>query len=239
MTNQAEALYHLQEIDLQLLKLHKRLTEIDAILADDEAVAAAQARVKKAQSALPSLKTRAHDLELDMTGTLQKATAAEEQLYSGRVKNTKEMQDMQQEIAALRRRHGELEESLLELMMTIDDGESAVSDAETRLNQILDARKDTNRALIDEQEDLHRQVSRKQADRAVALKPVEPASLELYRQLQPKKRYQPVALMRGESCAGCGVQQNQAVIRQAQLGQSLVTCQNCGRILLYRGLSDD
>ena len=83
---------------------------------------------------LPPLKTRAHDLELDMSGTLQKATAAEEQLYSGRVKNTKEMRDMQQEIAALRKRHGELEESLLELMMTIDDGETAVTDAETDRN---------------------------------------------------------------------------------------------------------
>ncbi len=238
MTNQAETLYHLQEIDLQLLRLRTRLNEIDALLANDEAAAAAQAQLKKAQAVLPPLKTRAHDLELDMAGTLQKATATEDQLYSGRVKNTKEMQDMQQEVAALRKRHGELEESLLALMMTIDDGESAVAEAESGLSAVLETRRDEQRALLDEQADLKRQVERKQADRATALKPVEPASLDLYKQLQPKKRNTPVALMRGDSCAGCGVQQNQAVIRQAQLGQSLVTCQNCGRILLYRGLSD-
>jgi predicted nucleic acid-binding Zn-ribbon protein len=237
VTNQAEALYHLQEIDLQIIKLRTRLAETDALLANDEAVAAAQTALKKAQAVLPPLKTRARDLELEVAATLQKATATEEQLYSGRVKNTKEMQDMQQEIAALRKRHGELEESLLEFMVKIDEGETAASEAESGLNAVLDERKDTHRALLDEQADLKRQVERKLADRATALKPVEPASLELYKQLAPKKRNTPVALMRGDSCAGCGVQQNQAVIRQVQLGQSLVTCQNCGRILLYRGLS--
>src|SRR5262249_14179465 len=160
------------------------------------------------------LKSRARDLELDMTGTLQKANTTEDQLYSGRVKNTKEMQDMQQEIAALRKRHGELEESLLEVMMSLDEREAVLKDAEAGLNAALYARKDSHRALLDERADLRNQVPRLKTQRTNAPKPIAPESLQLYTQLQPKKRNQPVAVMRGDSCTACGVQQNATIARQ-------------------------
>src|SRR5688572_14994668 len=98
---QAEALWHLQEIELNLLRHQKRLNEIATILGDDQAVLAAQTLLADAQKALVPLRTKARNFELEIQSNGQKAQQTEQQLYSGKVKNTKEMQDMQSEIAAL------------------------------------------------------------------------------------------------------------------------------------------
>lgn len=233
--NQAQALYQLQEIELQMLSRHKRLQEIAQSLADDQAIAAAQTRVAEAERAITPLRTKARNLELELQSTQQKATATEEQLYSGRVKNTKEMRDMEQEIAALKRRSGELEEHVLATMMSIDEREASQREAQAALEAVNLSRRNDQRQLLDEQSDLQNQMARLRAQREEALKAVTPDSLTKYTALRPKKANQPVAVLQGETCSACGVEQTMAIVRQAQLGQALVTCLSCGRILMARG----
>jgi uncharacterized protein len=232
---QAQALYHLQEIDLNILRRQKRLSEISAILADNKDVAAAQAQVTAAQQALTPLRTRARNLELEIQSSGQKAQATEDQLYSGSVKNTKEMRDMQQEVTALRKRRGDLEETLLETMIAVDDGEAALKDAESELARVMETQRDAHGHLIDEQAELQAQVAKLREQREVALKAVEPENVTRYMTLRQKKGSQPLALLQGSSCSICGVQQTMAIEREVRQGQSLVTCQNCGRILVNMG----
>jgi uncharacterized protein len=232
---QAQALFQLQEIDLNILRRQKRLSEIAAILADDQQVAAAQAQVTAAQQALTPLRTRARNLELEIQSSGQKAQSTEDQLYSGSVKNTKEMRDMQQEITALRKRRGELEETLLDTMVSIEDGEAALKDAETELARVLETQRDAHGHLIDEQVELQAQVAKLREQRELALKTVEPDNLTRYKTLRQKKGSQPLALLQGSNCGVCGVQQTMAIEREVRQGQSLVMCQNCGRILVYMG----
>ena len=92
------------------------------------------------------------------------------------------------------------------------------------MNAALDTRKDTHRSLLDERADLRNQLAACHGQRSEGLKGIAPESLELYRQLRPKKHNQPMAIMRGESCTVCGVEQTMAITREAQIGQSLVTC---------------
>ncbi len=97
----ADALLHLQDLELALVRGQKRLQEITAALGNDAQVSAAQAELTTAETTLSPLRARARNLELEIQGNTQKAKASEDQLYSGKVKNTKEMRDMEAEIAAL------------------------------------------------------------------------------------------------------------------------------------------
>lgn len=232
---QAEALYHLQEIDLSLLRQQKRLSEIEAALADNQTVVQAQTAVNTAHHTLTPLKTRSRDLELEIQSTLQKAQATEQELYSGKVKNPKQLQEMEQEIQALRKRHADLEDALLGTMLSVEEAEARLAEAEDTLRQATTAHQADHQHLLDEREQLQAQVATLRQQRELAVRQIAPENLTLYNTLRPKKHNQPVALLQNGSCSLCGVEQTTAITLEALHGQSLVKCLSCGRILVYRG----
>jgi hypothetical protein len=231
---QAEALYHLQEIDLSVLRAKKRVQEISAVLGDNQAISAAEAAVTQAQQHLTPLQTSARNLELEIQSNAEKISITDEQLYGGRVTNPKELQDMQQEIQSLKKRNRELEDQLLETMMAIEDAEAALQTAKSHLNGVREKWESEHSQLLDEGAQLESQIAALQQQREQALKSVTPENQKLYHNLRVKKHNQPLATLDGNSCAVCGVEQTLAVVKSVRQGQALVYCTNCGRILVAK-----
>lgn len=233
--SQAEALYRLQTIDLILLQKQQRLKAIDAVLNDAHLVAEAQTRVNAAQQALVPLRTQTHSLELELQTNVTKTQTTEEQLYSGRVRNPKEMQDMQQEIVALKKWHGELEDKLLALMMDVETAEAVLADAENRLQEARQTNETAHAQLVSEQATLQAEVKTTQVQRAEFAAAVTPENLKLYTTLRPKRSNQPIAMLKNRSCSACGVEQTMAIEQEVRQGHILTYCTSCERILVYVG----
>lgn len=232
--SQAQALYRLQEIELNFLRGQKRLNEIAAILADNHAVAEAQHQVKTAQQALTPLHTRARNLELEIQSNADKVGASDMQLYSGRVRNPKELQDMQQEIQSLKKRSAALEDTLLEVMQAVEDAEAGLAQAEANLRAVTADWENQNRQLLDEQSHLKSDLERVLQQRKQALTDVSADSLAAYNALKPRKQNQPVAVLDGDSCTACGVEQTMAIISETDRSATLPRCLSCGRILVRK-----
>lgn len=232
--NEAEKLYQLQEIDLGLIRTTRRLEEIETLLNQDEAVQAAQNQAQTAHNHLTPLQTQARNLDLEMQSTIEKARTTEENLYSGTVKNTKEMRDMQQEIESLKKRHGELETQLLETMFLVETAEAAFQRAQDQLALTRQTWEKEHLDLLEEQAQLESRLRQFKTKREQAAQGIKPETLKLYQTMRPRKNNQPVALMTGNTCGVCGVAQNMAVEREVRQGQAIVNCTNCGRILLSR-----
>ncbi len=232
--SQAMALYHLQETELQLLRGQKRLAEIATALEDHQAIDQAQAAVEAAQRALSPLQTRARNLELEIQSNLAKIQNADEALYSGRIRNPKELQDLQQEIQALKRRNADLEDQLLETMLAIEEAEASLAQTRQALEQTTAAWNEQHAHLLEEQKQLKAERSKLLQQREQALAGIDAASLSEYNALKPRKQNQPIALLIGGSCAVCGVEQTQMLVSEAMQGRTLVKCLSCGRILAYR-----
>lgn len=230
----AEALYRLQEVETTIIRSRKRLQELTAALENSETVKAAQARAEAAQAALTPLLTRARDLDLEMQTTKKKAQDTEQHLYSGLVKNPKEMQEMQQEIAALNKRYAELESQVLETMYAAEEAEAALNAARAELTDVTAAWEDGHRQLLDEKARLEAQIAQFLERRRAMLGQIDPESLKIYEALKPRKGGHPVALLEGSSCLTCGVDQTLAIEREVRQGQKLVYCANCGRILVRK-----
>jgi uncharacterized protein len=232
--NQAEALYRLQEIDVNLTRAQKRLQEISAVLGNNEAIAEVQGQVAQAQQTLAPLQARTHNLELEIQSNMRKIQATEEQLYSGRVSNPKELQDMQHEIQSLKKRNVELEDILLEAMVTVEDAETAVAKATTSLQEVKVIWEGEHGQLLDEGAQLESQIALFRQQREQALTAVTAENQKLYHNLKAKKHNQPIAALKGDSCAMCGVEQTLAVSRSVRQAQELVYCVSCGRILVAK-----
>ncbi|MBI5669029.1 MAG: hypothetical protein HZC41_13575 [Chloroflexi bacterium] len=230
----AQALYRLQEIELALLRNQKRLNEITAILADSHAVAEARSQAEATQQALAPLQARTRQLELEIQSNADKIRATDEHLYSGRVRNPKEMQDMQQEIQSLKKRGANLEDTLLDVMLAVEEAEARLQAAQAQLQQVTADWENQNRQLVDEQTRLKAEQARLHQQRKQALEAVDADSLAVYNALKPRKQNQPVAVLEGDTCSACGVEQTRAIISETDRGATLAKCLSCGRILVRK-----
>jgi uncharacterized protein len=231
MTSQAQALYQLQTIDLQLLQHQQRMNALDAALKENQAVREAQVALEQATAKLHPLRTKIKNLELEVQSNRGKAELTEQTLYGGKVKNTKEMQDMQHEIAALGKRHRELEDQLLTVMMEIEESEAAQQAAESQLAHAQQTHAAQQDQLQLERGQVQVQIDKLQRDRAAALANVTAENQKRYATMRPRKANQPIALLRNNACDVCGVEQETSIVQAVRKNQELVTCSNCERIL--------
>ncbi len=232
MSSQAEALYALQKIDMTLQKNRKRLTEIDTLLANNEQVKQAQRIVDQANTTLTPHRAKAKDLELELQAAQQKHKTSEDRLYSGLVKNPKELQDLQIELASLKKRIDTIEEQLLEAMLLVEESTEKLTHAESDLKTAIKSSEQQNRELVAEKKQLTQTIETLNSQRETALQGITPDSLKTYETLRPKKANQPVAVLRNCSCTLCGIEQTKFVEEAVRKGKELVMCLGCGRILV-------
>lgn len=231
---QADSLYRLQEIELQILQKQKRLTEIQTLLGENVLVAEAQKQVSVAQQRLTPVQTKARNLELEIQSNTEKIKQTDESLYSGKIRNPKELQDMQQEIQSLKKRNGELEDVLLENMLLVETAEAELAERQNQLQQANTRAAQDHQDLHGEQTRLKQDVETLRHKREQAIPDVQEDSLKTYTQMKPRKNNQPVALLVDQSCSFCRVRQDMTIITEARKGQKLTLCSSCGRILAYR-----
>lgn len=228
----AKELYQLQEIDLKILRNLKRLKEIDLIIADNKVIQLAQNAVNKAENALKPLQTKNKKLGLEIQSNTTKSKATEQRLYSGNVKNPKELQEMQQEISAIKNRNEELEELLLEVMVSIEEAETLLNEKQSHLQSVTQEWESQHTHLIQEQDQLETENSTLSTERTTFAQTISPEDLKTYEDLRTKKANKPISRMEGRSCTVCGIQLTLAVEQEVRRGHMLINCTNCGRILV-------
>ena len=231
--SQTASLYQLQQIEHQIDAAQQRIVDIDETLADNTAIQAAEQAIEQAETALKPLQKRSRELEHDLESTVTKRKATEDRLYSGNVKNPKELAEMQQEIDLLKKRQSQLEETMLEVMMAVESAEETLQQSQQSLEQKQANRRSKHDALGVERERKLAEINTLEEQRAATIQQISGDALKLYEQLKPRTRQTPVAKMHNDgTCTACGVQQNSAnqkIIRRGELEQ----CLNCRRILIF------
>lgn len=225
-------LYQLQSLDSEGDKDHRRLEEIEAELADDEQVRQARQAVESTEKEQRAQATRQRDLELEIQGVELKTTGSEQRLYSGTVKNPRELEDLQAEIAALRRRQQKLEDDLLEVMVALEEAETAHTEAQARLDETTARWSARQAELGDEQKALQDRMAEIDRTREALLGGISAGDLAAYRSLRSKKGGLAVVQMEGDSCGGCGLAISPSLkweIRE----ESLAVCSNCQRVIVH------
>ncbi|HJW84607.1 MAG TPA: hypothetical protein VJ754_09920, partial [Anaerolineae bacterium] len=86
-----QRLLALQETDLELDASRRQVREIDALLTDSDALRAARRSNQHIQQRLAQLRPRLKDLGLESSALDAKIKNAEDRLYSGAIKNPKEL----------------------------------------------------------------------------------------------------------------------------------------------------
>lgn len=231
MASIATLLYRLQALDLAITQRKTRIQAIDALLNSDERVMRAQQTLDQAETALKPVQARARDLDLEIKSVAQKIALTDQNLYSGNVKNPKEMTELQEEIASLQRHQSVLEDELLNTMMKTDEGKVAVNEAQAALEDAKSAQASTQIDLLAERQLLETELVGFEAQREKGATTIDATTLQTYEALRPRKRGHAVALLKGDSCAMCNIEQTSIIAQQVWQGKTIVYCASCGRIL--------
>lgn len=228
------SLYALQQIDHETDSRRARLAEVNDSLRETDELLRARQRLDVAQAALSEWRIKQRNQELVLKGLEQKRQDSERRLYGGKIRNPKELSDLQEEIASLSRRKASTEDGLLEIMLTVEEGETESSEASDDLARIT-ARWDKDQAdLQAEKEELESRLLELAALRERQVAVISPADLADYTHLRPRKRGAAVAILDGDECQGCMTAVSAARVREAR-SDALAHCGTCGRILHVTG----
>jgi predicted nucleic acid-binding Zn-ribbon protein len=225
----AKRLYELQEVDLALEAQELALKQIVSQLGESQAVLGARSKLASEEQRLEEMGHKQHSLEWEIDDITTKITKAEEELYSGRVGNPKELANLQHEIEALKAKRSELEDGTIEVMEQVEEARVGIDTLKSELKTLETEWQTQQGKLKADKERLEAElVSLKQKRESVSSQ-VDSGAVDFYLGLK-KQKGTAVARVEQGVCRGCRISLSNAEIQRARVGD-LIQCSSCGRIL--------
>jgi hypothetical protein len=232
--NQVAQLFQLQELDLEIGEKKQRLGEVLHLLKGPSALVEAKEALETAVSQHKRAQSHQKQLSDQLQQLTQKAKNAENRLYSGTVKNPKELEDLQHSIESMKKQRASLEDELLEAMILLEEAETHLQEAREVAERLEAQWQQDSVQLAQEKETLARWLAEKMEVRKGEAARVPANLLERYELIRKRRGGTAVVRVRGESCLGCRISISAHRLREAREGK-IVYCDGCGRILFPYG----
>jgi|TARA_B100002003_G_C13932571_1_gene452976 predicted nucleic acid-binding Zn-ribbon protein len=227
--NVSRQLYELQSIELEIESKEQVLDESTSQLGESEALVQARDIFSTKQQYLEELKGKQQSQEWEVDDLVAKIAATKKTLYSGQIKNSKELASLQHEVSGLEARRCQLEDEELEVMDQVEKATAKLATTESGLRIEEDKWRNQQKKLSEEIERLKDELSQLKHERQLSLAEIDPGTVDFYCQLK-KQKGQSVARIEQGTCGGCRLSLSTAELQRVR-GNSLVHCSSCRRIL--------
>ena len=160
-------------------------------------------RVETAVAETNTWQTKHNDLNLELGSLNSKAKRSEQRLYSGNVKNPKELADLQNEVHALERQRSGIEDKQLEALIMLEDAQTELETAENLLKDVQTTWATSQKSLKTEQNSLAIDLHKRMGVRKQMASRIDAKLLSEYEQLKKRKGGTAVAGFKLSRCQGC------------------------------------
>jgi len=230
-------LLELADLDTELARLdHRRRTlpenaEYDRLAAHAAGIKDA---ITMAETELSDLDREQARAERDVEQVRVRIDRDRERLDAGKVSSARELESLQSEVESLRRRQGDLEEVVLELMENRETAQErrdeAAAEAENAASSTAEVAARRDAALAE----IGAQAEKAAARRASVASGVPDELLALYDKLREQHGGVGAAMLRRGSCEGCHVSMSTVDLNaiRAAAPDEVVRCEECRRILV-------
>jgi hypothetical protein len=222
----------LQEVDARLAARRQESTELQEQLEVQAEIPdlTERAEVEKTQS-IERRATLAH-LETDVDALRERVEELEERIYGGAVTNLRELSAVEEEQTVARRALAQAEEALGPARVLAEESERNNEELTTTLAEREESWKEAEPRLRKQLAVARAEVENLVEERAGVADDVPPRELTLYDQLLFRRNGVAVAHVERGVCQACHITlplRDSARLRRAD---ALITCGNCGRILI-------
>jgi len=225
----ANQLYQLQEIDLAIESNEQAVSQIASQLGESKAVVRAQAELTLENQRLEELRHQQRSAEWEIDDLVAKLAIAEDKLYSGEIRNPKELTNLQHEVETLKARRSQLEDKVLALMEQVELATASVASRSSGLKALEAEWRSQQQQLSKDMEQRKTILSELNHKRQQLLAKIAPQAVEVYNELR-KQKGTAVAKVEQGICRGCRISLPTTELQRAR-SDSLVRCSSCGRIL--------
>jgi hypothetical protein len=231
MSERVEKLRTLDGYDRDLRFLRGKIERLPQELAQAESdVAAAKEHLERTKKNQKTMQTRLMDGNVDLQSFEDKLNKLKMQLNVA--KSNAEYKATQDEISKLEAKQSEVETTVLELMDQVDESKQTVKDKEAEV-------KASEQELARQREQVEREVAElKQQEQQIAeerkkfAETVDAEDLALYERTLQTRKDTALAPAKDMICTACHVRLTPQQYATAAMGEDLIRCQSCGRILI-------
>ena len=227
----ALGLYRLQQVDSQIDQIQSRLKVIQQTIENDAELRAATEQLAASENRYKDAERTLKQSEAEVEKQSIKIEQTEASLYGGHVHNPKELQDLQKDVASLKRHLATLEERQLEAMLVVETTEKDWQNAKSLMERVQSSLGEQNRDLAQESTSLHKDRERLNSERQAVISDIAQQTMATYNQLRQQRRGIAVTILSDGSCAACGTTLTPSQQQNARSTSQLFRCPSCGRIL--------
>lgn len=232
-------LLEVQRHDSAIDQLHHRLETLPERreLADlKERMAGIRARAAALRLQQASLAERQREIDEQVEAAKNRKATLERRLYEGNVSSPRDLQAMDEEVRHLSARVRELEDKELEVMEEVEPVEAEILSLEGEVDALDSDAARLMARLADAESAIEGEVEREQAARMEAAAGIPASLMERYEAIRRRLGGVGAAELVGSSCGGCHLSLPAVELDRMRKAPAdeLLTCDNCGRILIRR-----
>lgn len=221
----------LQEIDTALDAARISLDDAQARIGETDDLIALRARAIETDVALTAARTSQREIDLEAESVKAKIAPQETKLYSGAIKNPKELTDLQADVDQLKRQLSAIEERELEAMTGFDAAGEEHRTVTAELAALESAWRAEQDELTARVSALTAEIAQHEARRNDQAARIEPKLLATYDRVRRAHQGRGIAKLDRNLCLGCRISLPTNMVNKARAGNALVQCPNCERIL--------
>lgn len=233
MNQNLEKLIEIQEIDKKIISLQNErksiISEFERLCSDFNERKSLFEEEKK-QLNTKEIESKEYDLEL--AELKEKYDKLSKQRME--VRTPKQLNAIDNEIIAIRKKISETEDKQLKLLEEIEKLKKEVQERKQLFDE--DVKKIEEMRLKNEKSipELDSKLTELNKQRLKYTVDIDNEYLRRYDYIMSKKQDFALASLRGTSCAGCNLQLPPQLINDIKKGEEIITCQSCSRILYYK-----
>jgi uncharacterized protein len=231
LNNPSSHLSQLQRIDSRIDAISARTIVLEKQMTSNPLVANAQSNLAIIQKELSSFQAYYNDLEEKSNSKKLKIEQSQSSLYSGTIKNPKELQDLQTEITSLKTSLSILEDEQLSALIQIEEIQKKEAEASKELQNEISKNTIDNGHMVAEISAFAIELERIKSEKDAIIEQISKTYYDHYCDLRKLKKGLAVSVIEECSCSICGSSLTPAECQLAKSAQQIAHCPSCGRIL--------
>ena len=226
----------LQLLDNEIMQANtklKSLPEIEQLLHIDKRIVTATDELATVKAESDQIALELRRSEVDVETVTDRIKKDEARLASGNA-TPKELEQLQHEVATLRKRQEALEEIELEIMVRNEAITERTKILTTDLASLETLKAEINQRLTAASNEINTLIGGKKSDREVVAVKIEKPLLDLYEKIRASSGGVAAAALVGNKCNGCNLAINAVEMERIKslAKDELLRCEECRRILV-------